>query len=179
MKRTVTLTFGVDVLSLSVASVKDTWLRVQGTLGDRAIDAEAVVHTDRDGWLILDWNTEDGANRQERIAYLWHGDDLYLSCRGRSAVFSRARKQAHGGSVGGAAGDGDSRAPMTGTIVSVEVGSGDVVAKGDLLMVIEAMKMEYRIEAEIDGTVSVLNGGAGDAVNVGDLLVRVEAAGDE
>jgi hydroxymethylglutaryl-CoA lyase len=113
-----------------------------------------------DGWISV---TLDG--RTERIAWLRHGDDLYLAWQGRTVRLARVKPASSGGAAGGPAGDGDSRAPMTGTIVAVEVASGDTVRKGDLLMVMEAMKMEYRIEAEIDGTVSVLNGAAGDAIS--------------
>jgi biotin carboxyl carrier protein len=62
-------------------------------------------------------------------------------------------------------------APMPGTILRVEVGIGDTVAKGDTLMILEAMKMENEILAPDNGVVKQLNVGQGASVNPGDILV--------
>ena len=61
-------------------------------------------------------------------------------------------------------------APMPGTILSVAVENGKAVKKGDVLFVLEAMKMENEIMAPCDGTVSSLSVSAGAAVKAGDLL---------
>ena len=65
-------------------------------------------------------------------------------------------------------------APMQGTIVKVVVEEGQQVASGDLVLVLEAMKMENTIAAHKDGTVSAVDVEAGDVVNVGDALVTIE-----
>src|SRR5437762_351412 len=44
--------------------------------------------------------------------------------------------------------DHESRAPMTGKVVSIPVKQGDAIKKGDTVAILEAMKMEYRLEAE-------------------------------
>ena len=62
---------------------------------------------------------------------------------------------------------------MPGKIVSVAVRPGDSVAIGDLLVVLEAMKMEHRIEAPIDGKVSAVHVAAGDVVAGGAALVAI------
>lgn len=62
-------------------------------------------------------------------------------------------------------------APMPGTILRVEVSAGDAVAKGDTLMILEAMKMENEILAPVDGVVKQLNVSQGASVNPGDILV--------
>ncbi len=66
--------------------------------------------------------------------------------------------------------------PLPGSVVSVHVAAGDEVADGDLLVVVEAMKMEHRIVATADATVTEVLVGAGDKVDAGDLLVALESA---
>ncbi len=65
-------------------------------------------------------------------------------------------------------------APMPGTILSVNVGSGDQVKKGDVLVVLEAMKMENEIQAPKDGVVASVNVAKGASVNSGDVLVSLK-----
>ncbi len=72
-------------------------------------------------------------------------------------------------------------APMPGKITAVHVAAGDAVAKGQALVVLEAMKMEHTITAPVDGLVEAINVAVGDQVAEGDDLVDVgteEAAGD-
>ena len=73
-------------------------------------------------------------------------------------------------------GDGSVSAPMPGKIISVAVQAGSSVALHDLLVVLEAMKMEHRIEAPIAGTVSALHVAPGDVVAAGAHLVTIGAA---
>ncbi len=65
------------------------------------------------------------------------------------------------------------RAPMTGRVVAVEVDVGQSVAAGDLLVVLEAMKMEYRLSAPKAGRVVRLHCAAGGLVDLGDVLVEL------
>ncbi len=62
-------------------------------------------------------------------------------------------------------------APMPGTILRVEVNTGDSVAQGDTLLILEAMKMENEILAPMNGVVKQLNVEKGASVNPGDILV--------
>ncbi len=64
-------------------------------------------------------------------------------------------------------------APMPGAVLATEVNSGDKVSKGDLLLILEAMKMEHRITAPIDGIISELHVATGDQVENGQLLVTL------
>jgi biotin carboxyl carrier protein len=59
---------------------------------------------------------------------------------------------------------------MPGTILKVNVANGQAVKKGDVLMVLEAMKMENEIMAPADGTVSSVNVNAGASVEAGSVL---------
>ncbi|MBS7299369.1 MAG: biotin/lipoyl-binding protein [Eubacteriales bacterium] len=64
-------------------------------------------------------------------------------------------------------------APMPGTIVSVKVNVGDTVKSGDLVAVLEAMKMENEIFSNVDGKVVAVNAAAGASVNTGDAIVSI------
>jgi len=62
-------------------------------------------------------------------------------------------------------------APMPGTIVAVRVTFGQLIKKGDILVILEAMKMENEILAERDGTVTEISVSKGSTVNSGDPLL--------
>ncbi len=64
-------------------------------------------------------------------------------------------------------------APMPGTILKVAVSVGESVKKGQVLVVLEAMKMENEIVAADDGVVASVNVTRGTSVNTGDLLVSL------
>jgi propionyl-CoA carboxylase alpha chain len=66
--------------------------------------------------------------------------------------------------------------PLPGSVVSVHVSAGDEVADGDLLVVIEAMKMEHRITARAGATVTDVLVAPGDKVDAGTVLVLLESA---
>ena len=63
--------------------------------------------------------------------------------------------------------------PLPGTVIAVAVELGQTVADGDLLMVVEAMKMEHKITAHNDAVVAEIMFGVGDRVDTGELLVRL------
>ena len=69
---------------------------------------------------------------------------------------------------------GGPHCPLPGTVIAVHVQAGQTVAEGDLLMVVEAMKMEHRITASLDATVTAVHFAAGDRVDQGDLLVALD-----
>ncbi|MEP4148480.1 MAG: sodium-extruding oxaloacetate decarboxylase subunit alpha [Halioglobus sp.] len=64
-------------------------------------------------------------------------------------------------------------APLAGNIFSVNVSPGDVVASGDVVIILEAMKMETEVRATRDGTVATVDVKVGDTVAVGDSLISV------
>ena len=73
----------------------------------------------------------------------------------------------------GSAGSVVVSAPMPGKILSVKTEVGASVKKGDVLIVLEAMKMENEIVAPEDGTVASVNAQAGSQVESGDTLVTL------
>lgn len=72
-----------------------------------------------------------------------------------------------------AAGAVNVEAPMPGNILDVKVKAGDAVKAGDVLVILEAMKMENDIVAPQDGTVASVSVAKGDTVNVNDVLVSL------
>ena len=70
--------------------------------------------------------------------------------------------------------DGDLTSPISGKVVSVKVKKGDSVKKGDVLMVIEAMKMEYLIRAPFNGKVEKVNFKEKDQIEIGQNTVEIK-----
>ena len=65
-------------------------------------------------------------------------------------------------------------APMPGTILDVKVAQGQAVKKGELVAILEAMKMENEIFAPCDGTVASLTVAKGATVNAGDVICTIQ-----
>jgi biotin carboxyl carrier protein len=71
-------------------------------------------------------------------------------------------------------GDGvDIKAPLPGNILEIKVAKGNTVAKGDTLLVMEAMKMENNILAEKDGEITDIACAVGDSVLQNDVLIKI------
>ena len=112
---------------------------------------------------------EDGA-----IELLVDAKTYAVEASGATAAAPRpkaARKSA-------AAATGAVVSQMTGRIVRIDVKTGDKVNEGDVLLVIEAMKMENEITAPVGGTVTEIAVSAGARVSEGDTLLVIEPAGE-
>ena len=112
---------------------------------------------------------EDGA-----IELLVDAKTYAVEASGATAAAPRpkaARKSA-------AAATGAVVSQMTGRIVRIDVKTGDEVSEGDVLLVIEAMKMENEITAPVSGTVKEIDVSAGARVSEGDTLLVIEPAGE-
>ena len=73
----------------------------------------------------------------------------------------------------GAAGSVKIEAPMPGKILGIKANVGDAVKKGQVIMILEAMKMENEIVAAQDGTVASINTSVNAAVEAGDVLATL------
>jgi acetyl-CoA/propionyl-CoA carboxylase biotin carboxyl carrier protein len=100
--------------------------------------------------------------------------NLAISAGGGASAAGRAKPRKRGGGKASATVSGDAlTAPMQGTIVKVAVEAGQTVAAGDLVVVLEAMKMENPVMAHKAGTVSTLAVSPGDAVGQGAVLLEI------
>jgi biotin carboxyl carrier protein len=98
------------------------------------------------------------------------GDDLVIF-RAGEAIAVRQARAAQTADV--AAGGNEVRAPMPGRVVAVSAKTGDKVEKGAPLLVMEAMKMEYALNAPAAGVVEGLTVSVGAQVEEGSVLAKV------
>jgi acetyl/propionyl-CoA carboxylase alpha subunit len=127
-----------------------------------------------DGADAAELLVEVGGRMRHAVA-VRDGDRLLVSLDGRAHVFGLGEEMRRGAAVSGA---GGAVAPMPGKIVRVVVAVGDVVVPGDPLVVLEAMKMETTLRAEVGGTVAAVAAVAGSMVEAGAVLVEIAAAAD-
>jgi geranyl-CoA carboxylase alpha subunit len=102
---------------------------------------------------------------------------MYCSIGGRGGFFKDLIIL--DGAVDDAEGGGRVIAPMHGLLLEVLVQPGDKVSKGQTLAVLEAMKMHYEIQAEIDGTVAEVTAVAGKQVAADDVLIDINENQDD
>ncbi|MEV7131850.1 biotin carboxylase N-terminal domain-containing protein [Arthrobacter sp. NPDC093128] len=129
-------------------------------------DAEASDAGDRQRVVV-----EVGGKRLEVVLPASLGS---FSTGGGSAKPAKAKKRSRSGGAAAAAGGNALTSPMQGTIVKVAVAEGDVVAEGDLVVVLEAMKMEQPLTAHRAGTITGLAAVAGETVSAGAVIATIE-----
>jgi len=93
---------------------------------------------------------------------------------GAAAGAKKAPKRSGAKKAAGAASGDSLTAPMQGTIVKVAVADGDTVAAGDLVVVLEAMKMEQPINAHKAGVITGLSAEPGAVVTSGSVLCEIK-----
>ena len=86
---------------------------------------------------------------------------------------TRKKKRSSRSTAAAGSSGADLVSPMQGTIVKVAVADGDTVSEGDLIVVLEAMKMEQPLTAHCDGVVSGLSAVPGDTVSAGAVLASI------
>jgi len=99
---------------------------------------------------------------------------LGMGTRSAAAPAGRAPKRRTGGKAGAAASGDSLTSPMQGTIVKIAVEEGQQVAAGDLVVVLEAMKMEQPLNAHRAGTIVSLNAEVGVTVASGTVLCEIK-----
>ncbi|MGH3371838.1 MAG: biotin/lipoyl-containing protein, partial [Nocardioidaceae bacterium] len=99
----------------------------------------------------------------------------FAAATGGGAAVGAAKKPKREKKKAGAAASGDALAsPMQGTIVKVGVADGDEVAEGDVVVVLEAMKMEQPLKAHRAGTVTGLKAEVGATVSSGEVICEIK-----
>ena len=114
--------------------------------------------------------TIDGV--QQRYRMCQDGKQSWLQWQGHSVCFEDATHSAAGTSD--QAGSGQIRAPMDGALIEVCAKAGDAVKRGQVLVIMEAMKMEHSLKADCDGTVESADLAVGSQVKRQQLLVSIK-----
>lgn len=133
----------------------------------------APTSDDDDAPELVRRNTTVEVNGKRFDVSMWVPDQPVVAA-GAAPAKKREKRAASGG--GGSAGSGQIEAPMQGTIVKLLVEVGATVEVGAGLLVLEAMKMENQINADVAGVVKELKVTAGDTVGGGDILAVIEPA---
>lgn len=118
--------------------------------------------------------TIDGKTR--RIFVARSGDTVFVQMDGRTHTVLCVPETARLG-AGGASED-ELTAPMPGTVVAIEVAAGDQVERGDVLVVIESMKLETSVRAPRNGQVASVHVDVGSTFDKGGVLVTLEPEGE-
>ncbi|HTK61886.1 MAG TPA: acetyl/propionyl/methylcrotonyl-CoA carboxylase subunit alpha [Pseudonocardia sp.] len=148
------------------------------------------VHT---RWIETEWDNtvkpfeggegadEEIADRQtvvvevggRRLEVSLPGDLAFGAASGAGGAAKKPPRKR--GAGGGAKVSGDAvTAPMQGTIIKVAVADGDTVSAGDLIVVLEAMKMENPVTAHKDGTITGLSAEAGSTISQGSVVCEIK-----
>ena len=124
----------------------------------------------------MKWIEVEFQGHKLRVPALKHQGRLWFHWQGETHVIDVNTSARRGPSEVSAAKSGVIAAPMPGKVTRVSVKTGDQVTKGQALIVMEAMKMEYTLEADRAGKVQEVRAQAGTQVGLGDVLVRVGEA---
>lgn len=120
----------------------------------------------------------DGRSASGTVAL--KGGTLWIHLDGETfAVDIEAERRSGRGrsnSRGSSAHPGEIVAPMPGKIIKILAQKGSDVKVGQVLLVMEAMKMEYTLKAQADGKVSEVSCAPGDQVALGQILAKLEVA---
>lgn len=141
-----------EQVKIQVTVVEEAFKRYRVTVGDEVFEFPANVF--------------------HQAAFVKRGGDILLQVKGREYRIVEAGKQRNLG-----ANAGNLQAPMAGKIIQILVQPGDAVKAGDVLLILEAMKMEQQILAPQDGVVDRILCRENDQVSAGaELIVMRETA---
>ena len=136
----------------------------RATIGDKTFDAEIIRAENGkldlliDGKRVSAYISSDGAKR-------------WVTVNGQTFVLTKSSGTKRGG--GKHDHTGELSAPMPGQVRAVNISEGEAVTKGQTLLVVEAMKMEIRIQAPRDGIVSSISVKVGQTVEREQILVEI------
>ena len=164
LRSSLDLMLGGEHFALTIDNHGDTYRVVHG---ESSVDVE---HLSTDGYRFR--FRVDG--RTESITSLAKGAEIYISDARNTRRFTDT--YARGIAADTADSGNQIVAPMHGRIASIDVSVGDVVTNGQTVAVLEAMKMQHQLVAEIDGTIEAINTAPDAQVAADDVLIEI--AGD-
>lgn len=156
---------GDDPVTVDEAAVRDA---VEPSSSGRAI-VRGPDGTPRTTWAGNVRSLPSGATRVEAVVDGWRFE-LDVEDAARAELRRRAGRA---GATRSASGPAEIRAMIPGRIVAVRVAVDDVVDSGQVLLVVEAMKMQNELRATRGGTVERVAVGVGQTVDLGDVLVVI------
>jgi len=140
--------------------------RLLAQVGEQQVELQLLSNDGR-------WATVNIDGVRQRLAYHHSAQQLWLYGHAGNLELHDCTHEPV--SAAGAAASGVVKAPMDGAIVDVLVSEGERVSKGQLLVVLEAMKMEHPLKAASDGVVRRVQASKGDQVKGRQVLVEIEA----
>ena len=158
--------FVFDSQTLELIPV-DSGKSYRATVGDQTVDVEIVSAKDGqlelliDGQRVTAYVSSDGAKR-------------WVTVNGQTSMLTKSSGARSRGKGSGHDQASELVAPMPGLVRSVNVAEGESVSKGQTLLVLEAMKMEIRIQAQREGVVKKLAVQQGQTVEREQVLVEIE-----
>ncbi|REH40242.1 geranyl-CoA carboxylase alpha subunit [Paraperlucidibaca baekdonensis] len=174
-----------SALTIKLARGEHTAVLEVECLGDREYRTDIITTADEQDMaargvrlLSIDGSRVSyiAEGRRLQAHFARHGSQLWLATPVCTACYEDVTYAAEQGAEAGS--DGRILAPIDGKVMSVSVVSGQVVAKGELLLVLEAMKMEFRLQAPVAGTVELVNVGEGAQVGLRQLMVQITPAAE-
>lgn len=117
----------------------------------------------------MSWMDVELAGRKVRVAIVRSGAGAWVSWNGQAVYVGPERTEA----VASALAEREIRAPMTGRVVKVAALPGAAVKANEILVVLEAMKMEYRLVSPREGKIESVGCREGDRVDLGRVLVTL------
>jgi biotin carboxyl carrier protein len=152
---------------LETVTIEPTGDTFRVTVGDKTYAVAA--RPGKSGELELEVE-----GRRWRVQVACAGADCYVAMAGQSWRLQRLTPQQQRRPASHAADAGSLEASMPGQVLEVLVTTGEQVARGDTLLVLEAMKMELRVTAPYAGHVRQIHCTAGQVVERGQLLLEIE-----
>ncbi len=177
-------------------------MKIFACINDECLELELRVHPEREGWFIAELggrevrlelierkpgsmtlaiNDQVGFyefhQEKGRIVEVVHDNRTFRSDLKNPQQEQLERLLEEFGHGGGGSVETKMQSPMPGKILGVSIKEGDKIEIGQIVMVLEAMKMENELDSKIEGTVRAINVKVGDSVQAGDVLFEIEAPG--
>jgi biotin carboxyl carrier protein len=141
----------------------------QYKINGELVQAALIAMKERGKYLM------DGVARKTEIYIESMGNNLYtLNANRRNAIAKVERSNIRRGSKVKKASDGSLTAPISGIVVSVQVAQGDVVETGQVLAVLESMKMQMEMRSACSGIVDTVNVQPKTQIAKGELLIKIK-----